>query len=92
MKISVIGSGYVGIVTGMCFAELGNDVILVDVDQNKIDLINSGIAPIYEAGLDELITKVQDNILATDDYTFAIQNSDITWMECKNEYRNRYFK
>jgi len=80
MKISVIGSGYVGIVTGMCFAELGNEVIFVDVDQKKIDLINSGTAPIYEVGLDELITKVQDNILATDDYHFALQNSEITFI------------
>jgi len=80
MRLSVIGSGYVGIVTGMCFAELGNDVIFVDIDQKKIDLINSGKAPIYEADLDELITKVQDNIQATSDYNFAIQNSDVTFI------------
>ena len=57
MKISVIGTGYVGTVSGVCFAELGHNVICVDVDKTKIDQINAGIPPIYEEGLSELLKK-----------------------------------
>jgi len=57
MKITVIGSGYVGLVTGACLAELGNDVFCLDLDQKKIDLLNSGGVPIYEPGLDEMIAR-----------------------------------
>ena len=55
MKISVIGTGYVGLVTGTCLAESGNDVICMDIDKKKIDLLNAGSVPIYEPGLEELI-------------------------------------
>lgn len=57
MKITIFGSGYVGLVTGACFSETGNNVTCVDVDQAKIDLLNSGGVPIYEPGLDELIER-----------------------------------
>ena len=57
MKITVIGSGYVGLVTGACLAELGNDVFCLDLDQKKIDLLNNGDIPIYEPGLDEMIAR-----------------------------------
>lgn len=57
MKITVIGSGYVGLVSGACLADLGNDVICLDVDQRKIDLLNSGGVPIYEPGLDDVIKR-----------------------------------
>ena len=55
MKITVIGSGYVGLVSGACLAELGNNVVCVDVDERKIDILNNGGVPIYEPGLKELI-------------------------------------
>ncbi len=55
MKITVIGSGYVGLVSGACLAELGNDVVCLDVDPNKIAILNSGGVPIYEPGLQEII-------------------------------------
>ena len=55
MKVTVFGSGYVGLVTGTCLAEVGNDVLCVDIDENKIDMLNNGDVPIYEPGLDKLI-------------------------------------
>lgn len=57
MKITVIGSGYVGLVSGACLADLGNDVMCLDVDPRKIDLLNNGGVPIYEPGLDEVIKR-----------------------------------
>ena len=57
MKITVIGSGYVGLVSGACLADLGNEVLCLDVDPQKIALLNSGGVPIYEPGLDEVIKR-----------------------------------
>ena len=59
MKVTIIGSGYVGLVTGACLAELGNEVFCLDVDQRKIDVLNSGGVPIYEPGLKEMIARNQ---------------------------------
>ncbi|AKJ68677.1 UDP-glucose 6-dehydrogenase [Pandoraea thiooxydans] len=57
MKVTIIGTGYVGLVTGACLAELGNDVFCLDIDQRKIDILNSGGVPIHEPGLQEIIDR-----------------------------------
>lgn len=79
MKISVIGAGYVGIVTGIGFAELGNEVIFVDIDGKKVNTINSGKAPIFEKGLDELMQENRNKYKATKDYN-SIADTDITFI------------
>jgi len=80
MNISIIGTGYVGLVSGVCFAKLGNNVICVDIDKKKIDKINNAIPPIYEEGLEELLSKHKDRIKATTDYSSSINNSDVTFI------------
>ena len=59
MKIAVIGTGYVGLVTGTCLAETGNEVICVDIDKNKVEKMRSGVVPIYEPHLDILFERNQ---------------------------------
>ena len=56
-NIAVIGTGYVGLVNGTCFAETGNNVICVDIDENKVNRMKRGIVPIYEPGLDVLFDR-----------------------------------
>ncbi|HSR16926.1 MAG TPA: UDP-glucose 6-dehydrogenase, partial [Ignavibacteriaceae bacterium] len=57
MNISIVGTGYVGLVTGTCFAETGNNVICVDVDKEKLEKLQKGRVPIYEPGLDTLFER-----------------------------------
>ena len=82
MKLCMIGTGYVGLVSGVCFADIGNQVVCVDKDKNKIDKLNSGLSPIYEPGLDELIKKnfVSKRLSFTTDIDKAISISDIIFI------------
>lgn len=82
MKIAVVGTGYVGLVTGTCFAETGNDVICVDIDKEKVEKMKSGVVPIYEPHLDVLFER---NIKAgrlkfTTDLNDAIQSAQIIFL------------
>lgn len=81
-KIAVIGVGYVGLVTSTCFAELGNQVIGVDIDQKKINNLNKGIIPIYEKGLTELVRKnyKSGKLSFTTDINKAVKASDIIFI------------
>lgn len=81
MKLSIIGTGYVGLVTAVCFAELGNKVVCLDVDEKKVEMINEGEPPIYEQGLKAVLKKhAGKNLIATTDYSFAIANSSISFI------------
>ena len=82
MKLCMIGTGYVGLVSGACFADLGNDVICVDKDNDKITKLKKGIIPIYEPGLDELVKKnYKSNRLSfTSNISEAIKKSNIIFI------------
>lgn len=82
MKLTVIGTGYVGLVDGACFAENGNDVICVDVDIDKIKKLNRGIIPIFEPGLDDIVLRNVDNgrLKFSTDIKQAVRHSDICFI------------
>jgi len=82
MKLCMIGTGYVGLVSGVCFSDLGNDVICVDKDQDKINNLQKGIIPIYEPGLEELVLKNYKNkkLKFSTDLNSSIKKSDIVFI------------
>ena len=82
MKLCMIGTGYVGLVSGVCFSDLGNNVVCVDKDKSKINALNKGIIPIYEPGLDELLKRnyKQKRINFTDNLKDAVTKSDIIFI------------
>ena len=79
MKIGVVGTGYVGLTTALLFAELGHDVVAIDIDKDKVDKINRGICPIYEPGADEILKKhASKNLRATTNY--EIEDRDLIFI------------
>ena len=82
MKLCMIGTGYVGIVSGACFSDLGNSVICLDIDKNKINQLKQGIIPIYEPGLEEIVKKNIKNkrLSFSIDFDKSIKNSDIIFI------------
>lgn len=79
MQVSIIGTGYVGLVSGVCFAEKGHQVFCVDVDQSKVDQINQGVSPFYEPGLNELLERnIHTRLKATTDFRQAILDTDLS--------------
>jgi len=98
MKVSVVGTGYVGLVSGVCLAEKGHQVTCVDIDQEKVDKINQAIPPIYERGLEELLKKnVPGNLKATPDLHRAVLETELSLIAVGtpfdgNEIDLRYIK
>ena len=82
MKITVIGTGYVGLVSGTCFSDVGIEVVCVDVDQNKIDKLKQGIIPIYEPGLEEMVVRNQNSgrLKFSTNLAEAIQDSEVVFI------------
>ena len=82
MKITIVGSGYVGLVSGACFAEMGNKVTCVDIDEKKIDKLKNGIIPIFEPGLEAMMLRnlKNNNIFFTSSLSNAIQDAQIVFI------------
>ena len=82
MRVGVVGSGYVGLVAGACFADSGNDVICADIDQEKIARLNEGHVPIYEPGLEALIGRnlAQARLTFTTDVAAAVKASHVIFI------------
>lgn len=82
MKITVIGTGYVGLVSGAVFADWGHDVVCLDIDEKKIEMIKKGVMPIYEEGLEELVKKVSDagRFKPTTDYKGAVEHGELIFI------------
>jgi UDPglucose 6-dehydrogenase len=82
LKISVIGTGYVGLVVGTCFAETGNDVICVDIDERKLKKLRKGESPIYEPGLSDLLKKnlAEGRLAFSPDLSVAVKKTDIIFL------------
>ena len=82
MEILIIGSGYVGLVTGTCFAEMGHNVICLDVDKKKIENLKKGIVPFYEPGLEEMVKRNMENkrLRFTTSYQDGVSSSEISFI------------
>ena len=82
MNIAVVGTGYVGLVSGTCFAESGNEVICVDIDRSRIEMLNAGQIPIYEPGLEELVRRnvKEARLCFTTDVERAVAQSMVSFI------------
>ena len=80
MDIAVAGTGYVGLVTGVCLANKGHHVTCVDIDEDKVKTMRQGISPIYEPGLSELMKDNMERLVFTTDYAFAYQNAEVIFI------------
>ena len=81
MRISVVGAGYVGLVTAACLAEVGHDVVCMDIDKKKVEKINKGVSPIYEKDLDDILSKVVgERLKATTNLEKAVLETDVTFI------------
>ncbi len=80
MKIAVAGTGYVGLVTGVCLAEHGHNVVCVDVDEEKVAKMSKGISPIYEPGLADLMIKNMERLTFTTDYVSAYKDAEVIFI------------
>jgi nucleotide sugar dehydrogenase len=80
MKVAVFGAGYVGLVTGACFAELGHEVVVRDVVEAKVDALRAGVVPIHEPGLDEILARNAERLTFTTDVAKAVDGADVVYI------------
>ena len=82
MKITMIGAGYVGLVSGVCFADFGHDVVCLDKDESKIDALMQGRIPIFEPGLEQLVASnvASGRLTFTTDLVAAVADSDVIFI------------
>src|SRR5690606_10723672 len=82
MNIAIIGTGYVGLVTGTCFAEMGNDVICVDIDERKVEMLCRGELPIYEPDLDVYLHRNlrEERLVFTTELAKAVKQSEVIFL------------
>lgn len=82
MRITIVGTGYVGLVTGACLAELGNDVFCLDLDQRKIDILNNGGIPIHEPGLEDIVSRnrISGRLKFSTDIAASVAHSDVQFI------------
>ena len=90
MKIAVLGTGYVGLVTAIGLANTGKNIICIDKDQAKVDKINNGISPIYEPGLDELLIKNKERIEVTTDTKMALRDASVVIIAVGTPFDGRH--
>jgi len=91
MRVAMIGTGYVGLVSGACFAELGHDCVCVDIDAAKVERINRGEAPIHEKGLEPILKRhIGKRLRATTDLRSAILDSEITFIAVGTPFDGRH--
>jgi UDPglucose 6-dehydrogenase len=80
VKVAVFGAGYVGLVTGACFAELGHDVVVRDVVVAKVDALRQGVVPIHEPGLEDLLERNRERLQFTTDVAEAVEGADVVYI------------
>ena len=80
MRVAVFGAGYVGLVTGACLADLGHEVVVRDVLEDRIDALRRGEVPIFEEGLDELIERNRERLTFTTDVSEAVDGADVVYV------------
>ena len=82
MKLAIVGTGYVGLVAGTCFAEMGNYVTCVDVDESRLDSLRNGIIPVHEPGLDKLVASncEMGRLIFSSDLAVAMQDSEAVFI------------
>ncbi len=93
MRIAIIGTGYVGLVTGVCFAELGNEVSCIDIDKEKVERLKKGISPIYEPGIEDLLKKniEEGRIKFFDNVKEGMTDVAVVFYRCRYAIKERWY-